>query len=1256
MSLIWRVWGSLFAGILPSEVRSHLAWSILRGSGILPLVRSTLCVFAYCAPDMCEAGSPTAVYGSLLAMADTSFEHQAAVVRFICTPALALPGKHLPYPVPGGDIHAEKVHAEWLAAYTRLMLIGTMLKLPVPATAPVMLELPSTYAANAAAAAAATGIAAVAGMTAGRGRGTACRKALPAATPMPAWSPLSLGEYDWVGFDVDHTLVPWDLHAVSAVVFDAAVRMLWNKNKNKRDAAPEIRAGVATEPLPPATIVTANVLPEPTTAPGGTMPAAAAPPPAAPSHSAVDVDSDPAHAPPGAPAAAPPTAPPPTSTSPTKPRTASMATSDRDSSSFGPDVPRETFVPVAAAVHAVIQEDANGQAVAPAWLLLCETGIVLDGATGCILWVDAHARIIRAVHGQRALGAEALAEMYPGDAHEPPCFSEARLCKAAAGSEPGVRLLTNDFDAPISPLFALLVHGADLAASKAGLPPPSGYMHLLTAAKDAVVHGFSRYTQGFSQALAEPVPYLRGPDANGVPEMLLSGESGSADGSAAGAAGDAPARLLHSAVVRSMLAGLRSAGRKLFVLSNAGWNHVDDAMAAVLGQSWTSLFDVVIVGARKRAFFQEFGPVSSRQSGSAGSSASPLPASRRSGTDPSRFVVLEKCTGRATRPLGPDVRAPLKDGPLLLQGGNVHALHRLLGFHELDDSASVESDAARSQVSLAQDTTNLPPAVRRTQSEGAAVPSIAAPATAATARPAAGHPAAAAAPNSGAAAVAASTGMEPQAADTGSDTSTEGEEDGSGTDSDAGSDIPFRRPDMPVLYIGDTVWSDVLGPPQWGWHTVYVNSRLQDCWHAARQHTQRTTQVPVPDLAAVPKSSDTTGITSADFRRELHLHENAAATMIEREASSLASLPALRVVLDAQCSPLLAGAPPRSITGAVISAEDAQAEQQTGRRGAVRLSMAKKWLPRRGQPLLSVTGMCDVVRSAQPPGWGAASSVAWALPLWHESLALAEPGCKAVVPSLHWLATAFGAAKQVRGTTESGWTKSRLSSARRSGTQAMAGFGMSSKAAAILGGEERREVVVLPQEPGHVLDLQAVAAALRWPGSIQAGLGLGVASAGGRRMSLLSRISGGLLDRAALAELPPSPFTFLANSAFTAHAVMQDSDDGEPSMSCCSSLSCCSSACVPVDAGAAAVLTRTDSMLRAAPEVMPELDTAAPSVGAVKEALNAAPRVPMLHPCTKPEPMVLDVGGHRGHAMEVLKTQGFWKWFAASEACVHEMH
>jgi 5'-nucleotidase len=99
----------------------------------------------------------------------------------------------------------------------------------------------------------------------------------------------------------------------------------------------------------------------------------------------------------------------------------------------------------------------------------------------------------------------------------------------------------------------------------------------------------------------------------------------------------------------STLHKLRSAGKKLFLLTNSRWSYTDQMMGYLLGHAmaeyptWRNYFDVVIVAATKPAFFQE------------------------------RRPLLER-DGEKVHP----ANFPLERGRIY-EGGNLHDLERALG-------------------------------------------------------------------------------------------------------------------------------------------------------------------------------------------------------------------------------------------------------------------------------------------------------------------------------------------------------------------------------------------------------------------------------------------------------------------------------------------------------------------------------------------------------------------------------------------------
>ncbi len=112
---------------------------------------------------------------------------------------------------------------------------------------------------------------------------------------------------------------------------------------------------------------------------------------------------------------------------------------------------------------------------------------------------------------------------------------------------------------------------------------------------------------------------------------------------------DYPRYLLKDDRLASTLHKFRSAGKKLFLLTNSRWTYTDRMMTYLLGgamteyPTWRNYFDVVIAAATKPAFFQERRPLMERD-------------------------------GEALRP----AQFPLERGRVY-EGGNLHELERALG-------------------------------------------------------------------------------------------------------------------------------------------------------------------------------------------------------------------------------------------------------------------------------------------------------------------------------------------------------------------------------------------------------------------------------------------------------------------------------------------------------------------------------------------------------------------------------------------------
>ena len=98
--------------------------------------------------------------------------------------------------------------------------------------------------------------------------------------------------------------------------------------------------------------------------------------------------------------------------------------------------------------------------------------------------------------------------------------------------------------------------------------------------------------------------------------------------------GDLPRYVRRDPDLASSLHKLRSAGKKLFLLTNSRWPYTDKMMQYLLGgamseyPSWKNFFDIVVVAATKPAFFQERRPLMERDGDAAVPARFPLERGR----------------------------------------------------------------------------------------------------------------------------------------------------------------------------------------------------------------------------------------------------------------------------------------------------------------------------------------------------------------------------------------------------------------------------------------------------------------------------------------------------------------------------------------------------------------------------------------------------------------------------------------------------
>ena len=202
----------------------------------------------------------------------------------------------------------------------------------------------------------------------------------------------------------------------------------------------------------------------------------------------------------------------------------------------------------------------------PAWLLgthfdpgFAIRGLVLDGTRGNLLKLDSARQVVRACHGSRPLAREAVDALY----------ERRRLVSRTEG----FRSIDTLFEIPECHLYAMLVDGVD-----DGRIPGKTYLELFQDVRWAID---SAHRNGAMKA-----------------EILANREL----------------YILRDPELPAALDRWRRAGKKLFVLSNSEWTFTEGVLSWLLdGQdparpSWTDYFDLVVVSARKPAFFLETPP------------------------------------------------------------------------------------------------------------------------------------------------------------------------------------------------------------------------------------------------------------------------------------------------------------------------------------------------------------------------------------------------------------------------------------------------------------------------------------------------------------------------------------------------------------------------------------------------------------------------------------------------------------------------
>ncbi len=228
-------------------------------------------------------------------------------------------------------------------------------------------------------------------------------------------------------------------------------------------------------------------------------------------------------------------------------------------------------------------------------------GLVIDRHMGNILKMDAHYHVTRVLHGTRALTSRQARAAYPSRTIR---FKHEKYV-----------LVDTLFELPETHLYAQLV---DLAEGWEG-------RRRLKAREYARIYDDVR---------------------NAVDTVH---RNGTLKGTVAG---DFDRYVERDPLLAAMLAQFRSAGKRLFLLTNSEWVYTDRAMRHLLDgvlegyASWRDYFDIIVVSARKPAFFTATTP----------------------------FVELDD-DGRPRR------EAPSRFEPgRIYQGGNLRAFESMAGF------------------------------------------------------------------------------------------------------------------------------------------------------------------------------------------------------------------------------------------------------------------------------------------------------------------------------------------------------------------------------------------------------------------------------------------------------------------------------------------------------------------------------------------------------------------------------------------------
>lgn len=330
-------------------------------------------------------------------------------------------------------------------------------------------------------------------------------------------------KYDWIGFDMDHTLIDYDTDATSAVIWEAALcHLVRNKAGNIDKTSPTyIESG---KPTSVKDVVNYLMLEF---------------------QGLFDLDSISAAV-----------------------EWGSSATNK------GVGESRKSFFRM------------TDETYPPCWLEFARPGYIVDTHTGNVLVVDHCFHLKELYHGGKSIDAQRKPREYLYHDHDggKECF-RCFLQNLTSGdnnsdgkcSTRRYEAILTYFDAPMLPLYALLVSTCDeLASLHNGLLQEGIYEELWKACQESTLFSYSRFcADGWSHVLQNPSSFVSTEKAKPIKKWIrhLKNPSGSS--------------LKHV---------------KCFLLTNADWKQTQIMMSFAFGDDWASMFDLIVVSARKYFF------------------------------------------------------------------------------------------------------------------------------------------------------------------------------------------------------------------------------------------------------------------------------------------------------------------------------------------------------------------------------------------------------------------------------------------------------------------------------------------------------------------------------------------------------------------------------------------------------------------------------------------------------------------------------